>query len=306
MQKKTRKDSSYSLLDLQRDYGTDMQCREYLFQAKFPKGFVCEKCGNTNFSFVQRHKVYQCKKCLKQHSVTVGTIFENTKLPLNIWFLAMYLVSQQTTGISAVTLQKLTGVRKYATAWNLLHKIRKVMGNRDSQYSMEGRIEFDDGYFGGTSEGKRGRGASNKSNVIVAVSKTEEGKPKYLSMQKTKDIKTKTVDEAVRNKIDKANSILETDGLPSLLALAKKGYTIEKTVIGDPKQASEIFKWVHTAISNAKGIFEGVCHGVSKKHLQLYLDEFCYKFNRRYFGGNLFKRLLIASCEPLVVKRYEL
>jgi ribosomal protein L37AE/L43A len=297
---------TYSLVEFQAEYGTDMQCREYLFESKFPNGFVCEKCNNHDYFFIKRHKVYQCRQCNKQHSVTAGTIFENTKLSLNIWFLAMYLVSQQTTGISATTLQKLTGVRKYDTAWNMLHKIRKVMGNRDDGYTLEGLIEFDDCYFGGNAEGKRGRGASNKSSVVVAVSKTDEGKPKYISMKQTNDIKTDTIDEAMHTKIDKEKSTLETDGLPSLLALKKKGYTIKKTVIGDPKKASEIFKWVHTAISNAKATLEGVCHGVSKKYLQLYLDEFCYKFNRRYFGVNLFKRLLIASCEPLVVRRNEL
>jgi transposase-like protein/ribosomal protein L37AE/L43A len=296
--------SSYSLVLFQEEYGTDLQCREYLFKAKFSSEFVCEKCQNTDYSFVKRHKVYQCKKCHKQHSVIVGSIFENTKLPLNIWFLAMYLVSQHTTGMSATTLQKLTGVRKYDTAWNMLHKIRKVMGNRDAKYTLEGIIEFDDAYFGGNAPGKRGAG--NKSNVMVAVSKTEEGKPKYISMKQTANIKTDTIDEAMRTKIDKENSTLKTDGLPSLLALKNKGYTIKKTVIGNPKRASEIFKWVHTAISNSKSTLEGVCHGVSKKHLQLYLDEFCYKFNRRYFGVNLFKRLLIASCDSLVVRKYEL
>jgi transposase-like protein len=295
----------YSLFDFQKEYGTDMQCRDYLFRKKFPEGFKCSRCGHTEYSFVRRHKLFECKKCLKQHSVTVNTIFSHTKLPLHVWFLAIYIVSQNASGVSASTIQKLTGVKKYETAWNMLQKIRKSMGDRDDKYTIEGIIEFDDGYFGGPSEGKRGRGADGKTNVVVAVSKTEDGKPKYLSMKTTEDIKTDTIDRAMADKIKKEKSELHTDGLPAMLALEKKGYKIKKTVIGDPKEASEIFKWVHTAISNAKGTYEGVHHGVSGKRLQLYLNEFCYKFNRRYFGGDIFKRMLIATADSSSVRRYE-
>ena len=191
-------------------------------------------------------------------------------------------------GISALALAGKIEVC-YETAWNMLRRIRKAMEKRDADYMLSGIVEFDDSYFGAKKQGKRGRGAGNQG-VFVAVSKDEKGHPAYLKMHTTDDIKKQAVREFITKNIA-SGSTVQTDAYKSYREPLSEGYIHEYEVF-DPD--SEMLKWLHRIIGNAKAFINGTYHGTSTKHMQMYLSEFCYRFNRRSFNGAIFDRLLVA------------
>ena len=140
-------------------FGTDEQCREYLFQARWPDGFRCDGCGHDDAYTLRTRLAYECVACGKQHSLLAGTLFEQTKTGLARWFLAIYLVTSSKGGIAAAELQRQLGFGSYQTAWSWLHKIRKAMVRPD-RAPLAGRVEADETYVGGPRPGKRGRGAA--------------------------------------------------------------------------------------------------------------------------------------------------
>lgn len=211
-----------------------------------------------------------------------------THLPLTKWFWAIYLVACDKRGISALTLAGKISV-SYETAWYLLCRIRKAMEARDAQYTLGGIIEFDDSYFGAKIKGKEGRGAGNQG-VFVAVGKDEAGRPEYLKMLITPNIQIPSVKKFVDKNLE-TGSVVETDGFRSYRKPLADNYTHQAE---DFSPDSEHLKWLHRIIGNAKAFINGTYHGTSSKHLQMYLSEFCYRFNRRSFGGVIFDRLLVA------------
>ena len=174
--------AGYSLPELFNDYGTEEQCRHSLFKWKWPSGFVCPECGSKSFCTLKARKVYQCNHCHHQTSLTSGTIFANTNLPLTQWFLAIHLITQSKTGLSALELKRQIGI-SYNTAWSMKQKIMQVMKERDDSKPLSGTIQLDDVYWGGERHGgSRGRGSENKIPYVVAVSTNEEGHPIAMSM----------------------------------------------------------------------------------------------------------------------------
>lgn len=276
-----------SLIDFQKCFGTEEQCREYLFEKRWPQGFVCPKCGCKRYCRL-KDGTAQCAECRHQTSVTAGTIMHRTHVPLTKWFLAMYFVSQDKRGISAVQLKSTIGVT-YKTAWYLLARIREAMGQRDDTYSLNGIIEFDDAFFGGPTVGKkRGRG-TEKAKVFVALSLDEKENPQFLKMKVTKDIRQGSVRRFAQNNIS-AGSVVRSDGYRSY-APALTDYRHEPKPY-DPE--SGLLHWIHIAISNAKAFILGTYHGLPLRNLSAYLNEYCFRFSRRKFGGQLFERLVIA------------
>ena len=175
-----------SLQEFEKKFSTEEQCRAYLQKKRWPNGFVCPKCG-ARHAVALSNGLFQCSKCRHQTSVTAGTVLHRSHLPLTKWFLAIYFVSQDKRGISAVELQARLGVT-YKTAWYVLSRIRKAMGQRDDAYRLENEIEFDDAFFGGPTVGKkRGRG-TEKAKVFVALSLDKKGHPRFLKMKKAKDV----------------------------------------------------------------------------------------------------------------------
>ena len=156
-------------------YGSEDQCRKTLYQLRWPAGFVCPACGNTTGCELKSREIYQCHKCHHQSSLTAGTIFHGTKLPLKKWFLAIYLLTQRKKSTSALQLSRELGVN-YDTAWKLKHKLMQVMMERQSEKKLAGRIEIDDAYIGGERPGKRGRGSRNKIPFLAAVETTQDGR----------------------------------------------------------------------------------------------------------------------------------
>ena len=276
-----------SLVEFQKYFGEEKQCRDYLFAKRWPDGFVCPKCGSKKYCRLANGAI-QCGDCHHQTTVTAGTIMHRTHAPLTKWFLAMYFVSQDKRGISALQLKSTIGV-SYKTAWYLLHRIRTAMGQRDDTHQLGGIIEFDDAFFGGPTVGKkRGRG-TEKAKVFVALSLDGKGNPLYLKMKQTKDIRQSSVRKFAQMNIV-AGSTIRSDGYcsytPGLI-----GFVHEPKPY-DP--SSGLLHWIHITISNAKAFIIGTYHGLPSENLSAYLDEYCFRFSRRNFGAGLFDRLSLA------------
>ena len=272
-------------------FPTEESCRNKLFQMRWPEGFICPKCGSKEYGFHSGKNLYQCKSkyCRYQASVTAGTIMDHTRLPIRVWFMAMFLLATDKRGSSATYLSTVLKIR-YKSAWLLLQKLRIAMGKRDAKYLLEGIVDFDDTYFGGTKKGgKRGRGTT-KSKVLVALSKDAKGKPKHLKMRVVPNLKGKTVGAFAKEAIAK-NSSVKTDAYRSYRKALAEKYNHEWQVFDAD---SKMLAWLHTIVSNAKSFVQGTFHGLDAIHLQRYLDEFCWRFNRRYRDDVIFFDLLRA------------
>lgn len=278
-----------SLLEWQKRYGTEASCNKALVKVRWAQGFQCPACGSQKASFITSRKLYQCSQCRHQVSVIADTMFHATKVPLVKWFWAIYLTASDKGGISALRLSKHIGV-SWPTARNMLKKIRTAMAHRDSIYRLENLIEFDDTYVGGKRAGKRGRGAEGKKPVLVAVESRSKGAG-FAAMQAVDTVSKKSVREFLLYHLTSGQNV-RTDAFPALNAVAER-HTHEKKVT-PAKKANEWLPLVHIVIGNMKKFINGTFHGVSSGYLQEYIDEFCYRFNRRFWEPELPLRLLNA------------
>lgn len=268
-------------------FSSEAQCQEYLASQRWQTGYVCPQCG-CRHGYRLSNGRYQCAQCRHQTSVTAGTVLHKTHMPLTQWFLAFYFVSQDKRGISAVHLAAMLGTT-YKTAWSMLRRIRIAMGQRNETHQLCGVIEFDDAYFGGPTTGKkRGRG-TEKAKVFVALSLDERGNPGFLKMRVTPNIKQTSVKKFAHAAFADGSEI-HSDGYCSYIP-ALDSYTHEHKLY-DPD--SGFLHWLHIVISNAKAFILGTYHGLSKKYLQSYLDEYSFRFCRRDFGAALLERLTLA------------
>lgn len=299
------KEKALSLIQFQALYPTEAACCERLFQAKWPDGFRCPKCDHSQAYCIRTRKLplYECVECGYQPSLTVDTVMENTRTDLRKWFLAIYLETQDKRGISAIYLAETIDVT-YKTAWLMLHKIRNAMGQRDAQYQLASIVELDDAYFGAPTEGgKRGRG-TEQTQVLVGVSLDPKGRPQYAKLEVIPDIKGVTLVDFARRCI-KPGSTINSDAYRSFKALADKGYELQSMKF-NVKENPDHLKWLHTIISNAKAFIGGTYHGLDPKHLQMYLNEFCYRFNRRKMKSRLFDHLLNLCASTSTITYSEL
>jgi len=285
-------------IEFHEKFSTEEACRDYLYRMRWPNGFNCPACGyNRAYKIAKRH-LYECTECGYQASVTAGTIMHKTRTSLKIWFWIIYLMANDKRGTSATQLSQQFGI-SYPTAWMMMHKIRKAMGNRDSQYTLAGLVEMDDTLIGAPTEGgKRGRG-TEKTKVVASLSLTNSGNPVYLKMNVVDDLKSTTIVE-VANKTITTGAKVSTDLYRSYNQLSREGYTHSPKEFNYENNPDHL-KWLHTIISNAKAFIAGTYHGLEPKHLQAYLDEYCYRFNRRMFKGQLFNRLLNACVSTTTV-----
>lgn len=274
-------------------FDSERACHDHLFELKWPDGFSCPECQHSEYSEISNRTLplLQCKKCKHQTTVIVKTIFEKTRTPLRKWLTVIYWEAHDKRGVSAVFVSRELEV-SYPTAWLMLHKIRKAMTDRNELYKLSGLVEIDDFYIGAPTEnGKRGRG-TDKNQVLVALSKNVQGHPLYVKMEVIDDMKKETVEAFVNEHIE-AKSTLVADGHRTFPTL-KDNYSIEAKKF-NAKEDPDHLKWVHTLISNLKSFVQGTFHGLDSRHLQGYLDEYCYRFNRRKVIGEGFNRLL-HSC----------
>jgi transposase-like protein len=266
-------------------FGTDDQCRRYLFQARWPDGFRCAGCGHERAWAHKTRLIYECAACGKQHSLLAGTIFEQTKTGLARWFLAIFLVTASKGGISAMELQRQMGFASYQTAWTWLHKIRKAMV-RPERTPLSARVEADETYLGGPKPGRPGRGAAGKTRVAGAV-ESGRGNPRgrrlgRLRLAVVPDVSARSLESFLATAVAKPAAVA-TDGWSGYGGLAAAGYRHEPVNLaaswGD---ASLRLPAIHLVFGLARRWLLGTHHGaVGRKHLPAYLDEFVFRFNRR-------------------------
>lgn len=298
-----------NLLNFISQYPDEISCKLKFKEIRDSIGIVCRKCGNTEHYWKSNKWQYECKKCKTRTTLLSGTAMESTKLPLRYWFVAIHLLTSTKKSFSALEIQRQLGHNRYEPIWNMLHKLREVMGQRDGQYELAGQIELDDGFFSTETEKqekdkqlKRGRGSQKKTKVIVMAESKEiegetskKGKPRkvgYIKMKVISDLKAGTITPVVKHNISE-QAVLLTDNSNSYVDLHTVVKEHNAQVIPKEK-VEEMLPWVHIAISNAKRMLLDIHHDIKPEFLQNYLNEFCYKFNRRYYGEALFDRLLKA------------
>lgn len=289
--------TAYSLIEFQRRFSSEEDCLQAIEKVRWPNGFVCPACGHDFGYRVKMLYKYQCAVCTRQTSVTAGTIFHKTRIPLPKWFLIMYLVAHDKGGASALRLSRLLGMR-YDTVWHILHKIRQAMSSREQAIQLSGYIEIDEGFFGGAEKGKRGRSSKKKVPVLVMVESLGR-KAGRLRMKRIAKADMECIGKAVLPSVPPGQHF-RSDGWGAYGILRCLDHKLTMGPI-PPSRLDQELHWVHIAISNAKRFLLGTYHGVSAKHLQSYLDEFCYRFNRRRSGNAIFSRLLpaLVSCNPI-------
>ena len=282
-------------------FGDEVLCGEHLTAQRWPNGFVCPRCGGRSRGYMASRRVHECAGCGYQSSVTAGTIFHKTRTPLSSWFWAIYRMSQDKKGISALQLSKEIGV-SYPTAWLMQHKIRKAMADRDQGYRLQGLIEVDEGYVGGAEQGEaqKGRGAKTKSVVAVAVERRAPGQqgekpiPGFAALAVVPNAAASSLHGFLHAKVQPGSQVL-SDGWRGYQGLEQQGFQHTAAPLhGDPEAAHRLFPWVHITLSNLKRFLLGTHHKVEPQHLQRYVAEFNYRLNRRTMEANLFQRLVRA------------
>ena len=293
------------MLEFKKRFNTEQSCQEYLYQMRWPEGFICPHCHHRQYWMMNRgqSQQYRCKSCRFWISATAGTIFQDTHIPLQVWFGAIWQMVSQKHGISALGLQQVLGLSKYRTAWTMLHKLRVAMV-RPGRDQLIGPVEVDETYIGGPRHGKRGRGALNKTLVVVAV----EDKGNHLGrirLHKVKDASGESLITAVKESVQ-SKSEVRTDDWNGYNKLSASGY--EHTIIRKTADVGEnLLPLANRVISLLKRWLQGTHQGAPRSsHLGYYLDEFVFRFNRRTSRsrGLLFYRLIqqAVNIDPVTAK----
>jgi len=284
-----------NLQEFDRWFSDEAGCRSYLFRVRWPEGYQCFRCSSKAPPWITSRGYLHCRECGGEISITSGTIFERTRKPLRVWFQAMWLVMSQKHGASALGLQRVLGLGSYQTAWTWLHKLRRAMVRPDRE-RLHGSVEVDETYVGGAEKGgKRGRGTENKQLVVIAVEVLPSRGSGRIRMRRIPDVSGDSLVPFVCEVVESGSEIL-TDGWSGYNNLRKHSYTHRKTVLsetGDPAHVA--MPGVHRVAALLKRWLLGIHQGaVSGKHLEYYLDEYTFRFNRRTSTsrGMLFYRLM--------------
>ena len=294
-----------SIPEFLRSFGTEAQCAEAVKQARWPDGFCCPRCA-VGEHYVVGHgarKLFQCNGCRHQTSLTAGSLMEHTKLPLTTWFLAIYLISQAKTGLSALALKRQLGV-SYPTAWLLHQRINRAMGQQDSTHRLGGAVQLDDAYLGGErAGGKAGRGSENKVPFVAAVSLDTKGHPLHIKLNLVSGFTSNALGKWAKASL-LPGTLVRSDGLACFAAVTDAGCIHLPTVVGDlkPRDLPE-FKWVNTVLGNLKTTLAGAFHALRySKYGEHYLAAFAYRFNRRFDLRGLVARLIVDVVRAKPIK----
>jgi len=283
-----KEDYPGTLLELERRFSDETACRSYLFALRWPQGFVCPACGGGGRAI--RRDLWRCDACGRETSVMAGTIFQDSKLPLTIWFRAMWQVTSQKNGISALGLQRVLGLGSYKTVWALLHKLRRAMV-RPGRERLHGVVEVDEAYWGGEESGVRGRQTEDKALIVVAAEADGENIGR-IRLQHIPNTDRATLHGFIQQAIEPGSTVV-TDGLQAYREL--EGYMHDRQIQKhQPTDAAHLLPRVHRVISLLKRWLLGTHQGgIAHEHLGDYLNEFTFRFNRRTSAsrGKLFYRL---------------
>ena len=280
-----------TLMEFESRFSTEESCRDYLFQLRWPDGFRCPRCNHEK-TWPIGTMLFQCAKCGYRTSVIAGTIFQDTKKPLKFWFYAMWHVTSQKYGANALGLQRILGLGSYHTSWVWLHKLRHAMV-RQGRDRLSGIIDEDEIYIGGEKPGRRGRGATGKALVVVMVEVATGGKIGRIRLNRAPDASGQSLEDATTKAVE-PGSVIRTDGWEGYRGLSQIGYKHE--VIRDTANVGKnLLPRVNRVVALLKrwllGTYQG---GIHLSHLDYYLDEFTFRFNRRTSRsrGKLFYRLI--------------
>ena len=299
-----------NILKFAERFPDESSCIDFFKEKRLNEGVICKKCNCSDHYWLHSKKMFQCKGCGFRTSLKSGTVMENSNLPLSKWLMAITFISATKQGFTALELKRQMGFSRYQTVLDLYHKIRVIMGKRDDEYKLEDMVEYDEAFVTKATAAdqkenlRRGRGSQQKAIVAVMAESTiledfQTGKLtkscRYFKMKKIGDLKARTADKLIRDFIDK-KSVIQSDDSKTYSKFEDFIDVHVKETSGTKKGEFNL-KWAHTAISNFKSDLRKF-RMVSEGKLQNYLDEFCYKLNRRYFGEKLFDRLVIASIQP--------
>lgn len=298
-----------NILKFSSQFPDENACIEHFKAQRDAIGVVCPKCGGKEHYWLKGKLRYECKHCHTRQSLRSGTVLENTKLPFMYWFVAMHLLTSTKKSFSAAELQRQLGHKRYQPIWELCKKLHDIMGKRDSQYKLVGQVELDNAFIASLIPEeeqdkplKRGAGSQKQSKVVVMTESTPVENPKpgkrpkrvnHIKMTVIEDLRADTVTDVVKEQVD-AQAELTTDDSTSYKELQKVVKSHQAQVV-EPKDIPKMLPWVHIAIANVKRLLLDMHHHLSKEYLQYYLNEFCYKFNRRYCGEQIFDRLMVAA-----------
>lgn len=283
-----------------RRFSDEESCLQAIYNARWPRGFVCPKCNHNGGYRLTGRRSIQCASCRRQTSITSGTIFHGSKILLTDWFLAIYLVAQDKGGASAMRLSEQLDMH-YPTAWYLLHRLRFAMAVRDENLTLAGYIELDEAFFGGKGRNKRTRKVpkrpvEKKQQVFIMV-ESEGVQAGNLVMKVIESATLNSLKPIVGAKVecDPPGQQFRGDGWQAHDVVMQFGHRIKMGHIPNSLQDSEL-PCLSLAITHAKRFLLGTCHQFCKKHLQRYLDEFCYRWNRRHLQPQLASHLMTACC----------
>jgi transposase-like protein len=299
---------SRSLPEFQRLFPDEAACAAYLERARWGDGFTCELCSSPGepYRFANRPGVLRCRHCNRDTSLTAGTVMQRTHTPLSVWFWAAYLVASQTPGMSAVQFQRQLGLPRYETAFQILHKLRAGMVRPDQDRiggKPDEHVEADETWVGGRTRGK-GRGVHDMVLVAGAVEVRQRKRPGSLDKRRTgryagrvrlavaADRSAKSLAGFIERAVTPGTTVI-TDDWSGYTTLARRGYLHTAVAErGDMQVAESFLPIIHLVFSNLKTWLRGIHHGVSPQHLQAYLNEFTFRFNRRFYPFNAFRSLL--------------
>lgn len=295
-----------SLPQFQARYGSEAQCEAALVAARWPQGWRCAHCGCKRY-FVTHNgsgrALWECFVCGYQCSSIAGSVMEHTKLPLRLWFLAMYLMTQHKNAISALALGRQLGV-SYMSAWLLKHKLMQAMNEREDRYRLHGRVEIDDAYLGGEHEGHAhgGRKPLGKTAFVAAVQTQEGGRPQYMRLTPVADFTNEDMRQWAQRHLAPGCHVV-SDGTRGFAQVSSAQATHERHITGGGRQGARTpqLRWVNTMLGNLKTSMAGTYHSFDHaKYAARYLAEFCYRFNRRFDLPAMLPRLLaaVAATKP--------
>jgi hypothetical protein len=296
-----------NIIQFTKEFPDEGSCRAHFRASREKEGIVCKKCGGKKHWWLKNKDQWKCASCDFRTTLRSGTFMQSSKLPLYQWYIAMAFMSFSKKGISAAELQRQMGIRNYDTVWSLMHRIRRAMGDRDSLYGLADMQEVDEGFIVTATQSKvrdnlkRGRGSKRVTAVAVAAESipledistgATSRQCRYFKMKQLESLAASEIESFVEENLD-PESVVFSDMSTSYNQFSNYIDT-HITVKSDKVATRKTLQWVHIAIANLKRTLLGVYHRINEKYLQLYLDEFCYKLNRRYFKDKLFDRLVIA------------
>jgi transposase-like protein len=292
------------MLEFESEFRTEADCICYLRELRWPDGFRCLKCGHREV-WTTAQSLVICPNCQHKTSLTSGTIFHQTRKPLLLWFRAIWYLTEQKSGVSALGLQRALGLGSYHTAWTWLHKLRCAMV-RPGRDRLRGVVEVDEAFYGGAKAGKRGRGAEGKALILIAT-EDKAGAPGRLRMRRIEDASSRSLLGALEQMVE-SGSRIRTDGWNGYKGLLKAGYDHEVVDGGSCLTGEDLLPMAHLNIALLKRWLLGTHQGaIGQDHLDYYLDEFTFRFNRRTSKsrGLLFQRLVeqALNVEPVMEKQ---